>query len=99
MTLRSSWLARSVSCVFGDVNGTVRLATVRFGITSALGVHGPGQSAAYRVVRLNDQLMLPPPVVNAPGMLCSEPLNCRPHGSGSVPASLICVRHGMSLWL
>src|SRR5437762_12167622 len=53
--LRSTWFTRSAYSVPGARNGTFSVAALMLGITSAPGVHGPVQSAAYRVVGLIDQ--------------------------------------------
>src|SRR5262252_6580193 len=45
--LTSSWLTRSAYSVPGGTSGTFSCAALMFGITSAPGVHGPMQSAAY----------------------------------------------------
>src|SRR5216684_3802450 len=59
---RSSWLVRSgLVWLFPGVNGIVRDDAVILGTTSAPGVHGPRHVAAYRVVGLISQIIVPAP--------------------------------------
>src|SRR5712692_7609136 len=105
-TLKSSCLMRSEVSVPGGTRGTANCATVKPGSTSAPGVHGPRQLAAYLVDGVINQDVPPgtvvgvavPPVSNRMYFLFSDAATTEmPNGNGTDPASLMFVSHGTLL--
>src|SRR5439155_10350209 len=104
--LMSSWFRRSKLSTPGGVSGTSMDDSVIPGLTSAPGVHGPVQFAAYLVVGVICQAVAMPEGVltfkaavpsGLPAIDWSEPLARMPHGSMKLPATFIDVLYGMPL--